>query len=450
MPDRSGDRTTPPEREVVITREFAAPRELVFAAWTDPRHVARWWGPKDFTNPVCEVDARPGGALLIHMRSPDGTVHPTRGIFLDVVPPERLVFRTAAFEDEHGIPQLEVLNTVTFEAIGEVTKLTFRAGIITATDAVAASLDGMEEGRNQSLDRLADSIATTVAMGNDRGTSMHHASQGNAVPATLVRAGYAPVNGLQMYYEIHGSGHPLVMLHGGLETIEYSLGAGLLPSLAETHQIIAIEQQGHGHTADIDRPLTYEQMAEDTAALLRYLEIADADVFGFSMGGITALGLAARHPDLVRRLVVVSAPYRGDGMRPENIAGMLSLTPAALAGSPQETAYRRAAPDPDAWGTLLAGMGPLQRDFTGWPAESIQAMTAPALLVYGDADAIPLDHVVELFRLCGGDVNGDFAGVPASRLAILPGITHVGMMDRADLLLPIVSAYLDTPPVASA
>ncbi|HYH11576.1 MAG TPA: alpha/beta hydrolase [Thermomicrobiales bacterium] len=275
---------------------------------------------------------------------------------------------------------------------------------------------------------------------------MDHASpQGNAVPTTLVRTGYAPVNGLQMYYEIHGAGHPLVMLHGGLETIEFSLGAGLRPSLAETRQVIAVEQQGHGHTADIDRPLTYEQMVEDTAALLRYLAIADADVFGFSMGGITALGLASRHPDLVRKLVVVSAPYSGDGMRPENLAGMQSLTPEALAGSPQESAYLRAAPNPDAWSTVLTKMGPLQRDFTGWPSESIQAMTAPALFVYGDSDAIPLDHVVELFRLRGGDVNGDFAGVPASHLAILPGTTHLGIMDCADLLLPMVSAYLDAP-----
>jgi uncharacterized protein YndB with AHSA1/START domain/pimeloyl-ACP methyl ester carboxylesterase len=430
----------------VITRELAAPRELVFAAWTDPRHVAHWWGPKDFTNPVCEVDARPGGALLIHMRSPDGDIYPTQGTFLDVDPPNRLVFRTTAFEDEHGKPQLEVLNTVTFEEIGKATRVTYRAVIITATDAVAASLAGMEEGRNQTLDRLADYLATVGATANDKGEGMDHATSNEpTVPAKSPQTGYAPVNGLQMYYEIHGTGYPLVMLHGGLETIDFSLGAGLRPFLAETHQVITIEQQGHGHTADIDRPLTYEQMVEDTAALLRYLEISDADVFGFSMGGTTALGLASRHPDLVRKLVVVSALYSGEGMRPENVAGMQSLTPEALAGSPQESAYLSAAPNPDAWPTVLAKMGPLQRDFTGWPAETIQAMTAPALFVYGDSDAIPLDHVVELFRLRGGDVNGDFAGVPDSRLAILPGTTHLGIMDCADLLLPMVSSYLDAP-----
>jgi pimeloyl-ACP methyl ester carboxylesterase len=311
---------------------------------------------------------------------------------------------------------------------------------------VAASLAGMEEGWNHSLDRLADYVATAGATVNDRGKAMDHASSKEyTVPATLPRTGYAPVNGLQMYYEIHGAGHPLVMLHGGLETIAFSLGGALLPSLAETRQVIAIEQQGHGHTADIDRPLTYEQMAEDTAALLRYLEITDADVFGYSMGGMTALGLATRHPDLVRKLVIVSAPYNNGGMRSENLAGMQSLTPEALAGSPQESAYLRAAPNPSDWPTLLIKMGPLQRDFRGWPAEAIRAIAAPTLFVFGDSDAIPLDHAVELFRLRGGDVNGDFAGVPESRLAILPGTTHLSMMTRADLLLPMVSTYLDAP-----
>jgi pimeloyl-ACP methyl ester carboxylesterase len=271
-------------------------------------------------------------------------------------------------------------------------------------------------------------------------------SQESTAAATLRRTGYAPVNGLQMYYEIHGAGHPLVMLHGGLETIEFSLGAGLLPSLAETHQVIAIEQQGHGHTADIDRPLDYEQMVEDTAALLRSLEITDADVFGYSMGGMTALGLAIRHPDLVRKLVIVSAPYNNGGMRPENLAGMQSLTPELMVESPQESAYQRAAPNPDDWATLLAKMGPLQREFKGWPAEAVRAIAAPALFVFGDSDAVPLDHAVELFRLCGGDVNGDFAGVPASRLAIIPGTTHWSIMNQAEVLLPMVTAHFDAPP----
>jgi pimeloyl-ACP methyl ester carboxylesterase len=268
----------------------------------------------------------------------------------------------------------------------------------------------------------------------------------NTAPTSLRQSGYAAVNGLQMYYEIHGEGSPIVLLHGGLETIAYSLGGFLLPSLAKAHQVIAIEQQGHGHTADIDRPLSYEQMVEDTAALLRHLEVTNADVFGYSMGGTTALGLATRHPDLVRRLVVASAPYANNGMRPENVAGMLSLTPDLLADSPQESARQSVAPNPDDWGTFLGKIGPMQRDFPGWPAEDVRAMAAPTLLVYGDNDAIPLDHVVELYHLRGGDVNGDFEGLPASRLAIIPNTSHISIMDSADLILPMVTAHFEADP----
>jgi len=147
------------ERELVMERIFDAPRELVFKAWTDPKHVAQWWGPKGFTNPVCELDVRPGGALLIHMRGPDGVVYPTKGVFHEIVEPERLVFTTSAFEDDQGNPQLEVLNTVTFAELGGKTKLRLHAVVVKSAPAVEAALAGMEEGWSQSLDRLAEELA---------------------------------------------------------------------------------------------------------------------------------------------------------------------------------------------------------------------------------------------------------------------------------------------------
>ena len=146
------------DRDLVITRVFDAPRELVFEMWTDPKHVVHWWGPKGFTNPVCELDVRPGGAILIHMRGPDGVVYPTKGVFHEIVEPERLVFTTSTFEDEAGNPQLEVLNTVTFAELGGKTKLTLQAVVVKLAPAVAAALAGMEEGWSQSLDRLAASL----------------------------------------------------------------------------------------------------------------------------------------------------------------------------------------------------------------------------------------------------------------------------------------------------
>src|SRR5919108_4760680 len=146
------------------------------------------------------------------------------------------------------------------------------------------------------------------------------------------RTGYAPVNGLNMYYEIHGTGQPLVVLHGSFMTIE--LLGQLVPELARSRQVIAVEFQGHGHTADVDRPITYENLADDTAALLRHLGIGNADVYGYSLGGGVALQVAIRHPDMVRKLVIVSAPYTSDGQYPEVVATIEQITPELFAGTP--------------------------------------------------------------------------------------------------------------------
>ncbi len=153
------------DRELVITRVFDAPRELVFKAWTDPKHVAEWWGPKGFTNPICELDLRPGGAIRIDMRGPDGVVYPMKGVFHEIVEPERLVVTTSAFEDQEGNPQLEVLNTVTFAEYNGKTKLTLRAVVVKSAPEVAAALDGMEEGWSQSLERLADHLGAAYNKG---------------------------------------------------------------------------------------------------------------------------------------------------------------------------------------------------------------------------------------------------------------------------------------------
>lgn len=186
-------------------------------------------------------------------------------------------------------------------------------------------------------------------------------------------------------------------------------------------------------------------MVEDTAALIRHLGIEQAGVVGHSTGGTTALGLAFRHPDLVRKVVVASASLNNDGMSPENVAGMQSMTPDALGGSPFEAAYLEVAPNPDDWPALLDKIGQLSRDFAGWAVEDIASIAAPTLITLGDADAVELDHAIELLRLLGGDVNGDFVGLPASQLAILPGTTHFSSLARTDLLVRIIAPFLDTP-----
>ena len=159
MTTANNQATKPEQREVVFTRMLGAPRELVFKAWTDPKHLAQWWGPRYFTNPVCEMDVRPGGAILIHMRAPDGVVYPMKGVFHEVVEPERLVFTSSALEDEEGNPQMEDLTTVTFEEADGKTRLTVRAVVTKATPAAAGALEGMEEGWSQSLDRLDEFLS---------------------------------------------------------------------------------------------------------------------------------------------------------------------------------------------------------------------------------------------------------------------------------------------------
>ena len=266
---------------------------------------------------------------------------------------------------------------------------------------------------------------------------------------TTPQTGYAPVNGLNMYYEIHGTGQPLVLLHGAYMTID-AMGE-VVPALAETREVIAVELQGHGRTADVGRPLSYEQMADDVAALLGHTGIENADIFGYSMGGGIALQIAIRHPDLVRKLVVASASYTSDGAHPELMAMIPSITPEAFAGSPIEADYRRLAPNPDDFPGLVAKLKQLDMEPFAWPPEDIRGIAAPTLLIVGDSDAIRLEHAVETFRLLGGGAMGDLAGLPKSQLAVLPGTTHFippgfGVLDRAAWLLPMVAAFLDAPP----
>jgi pimeloyl-ACP methyl ester carboxylesterase len=240
----------------------------------------------------------------------------------------------------------------------------------------------------------------------------------------------------------------LILLHGAYMTID--LMGPILPGLAKTRQVIAVEQQAHGHTADIDRPLTYEQMADDTAALMRHLGIDDADVVGYSMGGGVALQLAIRHPELVRKLVVASTSFTSDGMHAQALEMFPSITPELFAGSPLEEAYLRTAPNPGDFPKLVEKLKQLDTTPFAWPEEDIRAIAAPTLIVLGDSDGVRLEHAVELFRLRGGGVMGDLAGLPQSQLAVLPGTAHFvppgfGLLDRADWLLAMIPPFLDAP-----
>ena len=262
---------------------------------------------------------------------------------------------------------------------------------------------------------------------------------------TPPQTGYASVNGLQMYYEMHGSGGtPLLLLHGGLFNIDLQFGA-LLPSLAASRQVIATDFQGHGRTNDLDRPLTSADLASDVIGLLRHLEVPQVDVFGFSVGGAVALHLAIRHPELVRKLIVSSVSFHPDGDRPENAGAVGEMTVDMIAGTPMEEEYRAKSPHPDQLQGLLDKLGAYDEGFAGWSEDDIRGIAAPTLITLGDCDAVRLEHAVKFLQLRGGDVNGDFVGVPASQLAVFPGTTHFFGLARTDLARDVVLTFLDAP-----
>lgn len=264
---------------------------------------------------------------------------------------------------------------------------------------------------------------------------------------TAIKSGYAPVNGLKLYYEIHGAGQPLILLHGGVGASE--MFAPILPALAKNRQVIAVDLQAHGRTADIDRPLSYEAMADDIAALLKYLSIKQADVMGYSLGGGVALQVTIRHPELVRKLVVVSAPFKRDGWYPELLAGQAQMGPAAaeaMKPTPLYALYARIAPKVEDWPKLITKLGELLKQPYDWTA-SVKAIKSPTLIIAGDADGISIAHISDFFALLGGglhDAGWDGSKRPANRLAILPGTIHYTMF-MSPALVPTVAPFLDEP-----
>jgi len=257
--------------------------------------------------------------------------------------------------------------------------------------------------------------------------------------------GYAPINGLKMYYEVHGSGEPVVLLHGAFMTITNNW-ARWIGELSKTRKVIAVEMQGHGRTADIPRELNSENHADDVAALLKYLKISRADLIGYSMGGGVAMQVAVRHPDQVRRVVVISSTFRRDGMILEALDAIPKLTAEAFKGSPIEAEYKRLSPTPDQFSKFVERMVAADSKGNDLTADQLQSTTAPMFFIHGDADGIRLQHVAEMFRLKGGEIPGDLRQRSASRLAILPNTTHVTLMQRISIIVPMVNDFLDAKP----
>ena len=286
-----------------------------------------------------------------------------------------------------------------------LTRIAARAAVATA--ALVSSL-----GCGHSAPPAVTSAATTVA-------SPPHGA-------------FADVHGLSMYYEVHGDGPPLVLLHGGLATIESSF-ADVMPVLSRTRTVIAVEQQGHGHTPDVDRPLSYEQMAEDTVTLLAQLGVGKADFFGWSDGGVVALRIAMRHPERVHRLVLLSSAYDDTGEDPS--AGSIEdLTPDMIPPVFRE-AYVRVAPDPGHFPALVEKIRGLALHFHGWSQDEVRAVQAPTLVMLGDRDIITVDYAARMARL-----------LPHAELAVLPGCDHFAIRARPSWVLALSTGFLDAQP----
>ena len=265
------------------------------------------------------------------------------------------------------------------------------------------------------------------------------------VSAQQPTTGYAPVNGLRMYYEIHGKGDPVVLLHGSFMTITNNW-PDAIALLSKSRKVIAVEMQGHGRTADIDRDFSYAHLADDIAALLDHLKIKRADVLGYSMGGGVALQVAIRHPEKVRKVVSISAVFRHDGWVKEAVEVFPQMNAAMFKGTPLETEYRKLSPTPDEFETFVKRV--LQMDVVPYDfgAGNLKATKAPMFFIHGDADGVRLDHIAEMFRLKGDEIFGDMRPRSESRLAILPDTTHVTLMQKMDVIVPMVTDFLDASP----
>jgi len=248
------------------------------------------------------------------------------------------------------------------------------------------------------------------------------------------------VNGMQMYYEVSGEGEPLLVLHGAYMNIE-TMG-GIVARLAETHKVYALEFQGHGRTTDIDRPITYPNLADDVAVFMDKVGIEKADVFAYSMGAAAGLQLAIRHPEKVNKLAAASVAYDASGWQPAFTAFIPQMTVEMFTAMPMAEDYKKLAANPDGFPALVEKLIQLEKEPMAWEAD-VKALKTPVLIISGDADVNTLEHAVAMFRLLGGGGMGDMGQpLPASRLAVLPATSHTAVISQVEALHGFVEAFL--------
>lgn len=303
---------------------------------------------------------------------------------------------------------------------------------------------------SQSAERANTTRRLILGAGVLLAAGLGRSDKGFAVEAkrSSATSGYATVDGLRVYYEVHGGRldggkTPIVLLHGGMMAIETAFAEDLLPRFARTRPVIAIELQGHGHTGDRDGPITVDQMVEDAAGVLAHLKVKQADLFGHSLGGMISMGMAIRHPGVVRSAIALSSTYTLEGMLPELVkmqrddpthqpsAELVPLLPTEADFAAWRAHYERNAPDPSAFDRVLAKLNKMLAEWKGWTPAELRAVRVPVLLAIGDNDFVRIEHAAEMARL-----------IPGAQLAVLPGTTHMNIIKRGAWLEPLINARL--------
>ena len=266
-------------------------------------------------------------------------------------------------------------------------------------------------------------------------------SQSNAQQIKPSNSGYAPVNGIKVYYEVYGEGRPLVLLHGAFWTIDMNWGQ-LIPELSKTRKVSAIELQGHGQTPFSDRKLSFSALASDVEGVMNYLKIDSADVTGYSMGGAVAYQFAIQNPKRLKKLVIISATYKSTGWLPEVTSAFKAFKPEFFTNSPMKTAYDAVAPDKTKWTKFLEQMFAFAAEPFDFGESNISKISAPVLIISGDNDGLDKIELMKTYKLLGGGVSADMGPMPKSHLAIVPSQSHVGLMMQTSTILTYLNGFL--------
>jgi pimeloyl-ACP methyl ester carboxylesterase/uncharacterized protein YndB with AHSA1/START domain len=439
-------------QKITVETTIAAPISEVWRAYTTPEDIMQWNAASDDWHTTnATVDLREGGAFYSRMEAKDGSFgFDFAGVYTKIIP-----FRLIEYSFGERAARVELSELQN----GVAVRVEFDSE---PTYSIEQQLDGWQAILNRFARYAEARVARPLVQAGGgpmlKSSSLHkkglRARSTLASLIFLITLGaaaysaepvgkYADVNGLHMYYEVHGKGAPVLLIHGGLCTVNVCFGQ-LIENLAATRQVIAYEYQGHGHTADIDRPLRPDLLADDASKFLTFLKIQKADVLGFSDGAIVAFDLARTHPEQVNALITMALYTRREGAYPELFAGMKTLNASELKRTPIYDAYRKVAPKPEQFDQLCKKVSAFTDAVQDVPIDEVKTLKMPTMFILGDADMVKPEHAVELFRATGGGVFGDVVTPPPTRLAILPGTTHYGLISRSKWIAEMVEEFLQS------